>query len=217
MTTLSALKATIADDVLRSDLTTQIAAAITNAIEFFQADNFYFSETRSSTFVTVADQARYTVSDDADIPLFVKINDVFLTDSNGDIDPLARADPEEMEWLLDASAATGEPYQYSYYEQTFALYPVPDAVYTIRPMGIIQRAAPASDAESGNVWMTDAYELIRCRAKWYLYGHTIQDFDMAIAMGGQDGMGGATGAAYRRLKAETSRKARSDRIVPTAF
>ena len=41
----------------------------------------------------------------------------------------------------------------------------PSVHYDIQFVGGIKTAAPASDAEAGNVWMTEAYELIRCRAK----------------------------------------------------
>lgn len=182
MTLLSTLKTRIADDLNRTDLTTQIADAITDAIEFWKNTRFYFNETRSSTFTTTASQARYTSSDDADIPLFFDLDDVFLTDSNGSVILLMPYDIAEMENLQDNSASTGQPYAYLLHEQTFTLYPVPDAAYTVRPIGAIEKAAPASDAESGNVWMTEAFELLRCTAKGYLAAHLLKDPDMAALM-----------------------------------
>lgn len=211
MTTLTALKAQIATDLRRSDLTTEIAAAITEAINHYQPERFYFNETRSATFVTVADQSRYSSSDDADIPKFVTIDDIFLTDSSSSVHLLGEEDPLELEMLLDASASSGRPYCYSYWDQTFALYPIPDAVYTIRPLGVINKDAPASDGEANNVWMTEAYELIRAAAKVYLGTHTIVNLDLASRARG------AEVRALNKLKAETSRKTGTGRIIPTSF
>jgi hypothetical protein len=226
VTTLSLLKTRIADDINRTDLTSQIADAITDAITHYKEQRFFFTETRSSTFATVATptpQSTYISSDDADIPLFVEIDDVFLNDGTNER-RLTWASPAEMQWLLDSSAASGRPYKYSYFEQSFRLYPIPDAVYTVRPIGVIEKAAPATDGEADNVWMTKAFELIRCRAKWYLCGHTIQDFEMVIAMGGnpntpdgKNGEGGAVGAALQKLRRETAKKTYGGMIAATQF
>ena len=216
MTTLSALKATIADDLARSDLTTQIAAAIESAIEHFRTTRFYFNETRAATFSTVSTQAVYSGSDDADIPLFFDIDDVFVVDS-GQNYRLKKSDPQELEYLTDTAASSGRPYRWAWFEQSIRLYPVPDAVYTVRPVGAIEKASPASDATENNVWMTEAYELLRCRAKWYLYGHTIREMNEAAKFGGLDGMGGGVGAALYALRKKTNSQRGLGRITPTDF
>lgn len=182
MTDLSTLKSRIADDLSRTDLTSQIANAINDAIAHFQNTPFYFNETRSSTFATVASQSTYTSSDDADIPKFADLDVVVLEDSGGESYDLTPYDIAEMESLLDNSASTGRPYAYLYHAQSFRLYPIPDAVYTVRPIGIIEKDAPATDGESGNVWMTEAFELIRCRAKMYLAVHLLRDDALAQMM-----------------------------------
>lgn len=211
MTTKSALITRISDDMARTDINSQIGEAIDDAIRFYRDTRFYFNETRDSTFATVAAQSRYTVSDDADIPLFLSIDNVFIEESSGQKHVLGQCDPAEMEWKLDTSAASGRPYEYAYFDRSFWLYPVPDAVYTIRPLGQIIKAAPAANDEADNVWMTEAFELIRCRAKKYLYGHIIMDLEMAALMdaGERD--------ALRQLRGETSSRVGTGRIVPTSF
>ena len=74
MTTLATLKSRIADDISRSDLTTQIANSITDAITYYQNRRFFFNETRSETFDTVAAQSLYRSSDDAAIPTFARLD-----------------------------------------------------------------------------------------------------------------------------------------------
>ena len=116
-----------------------------------------------------------------------------------------------MERRLDSSAPSGRPSEYAYFDSAFWLYPIPDAVYTVRPMGVIKRAAPASDGEAGNVWMTNAFELIRCTAKLYLAGHIVIDPELlSLAAAGEE-------RAFNRLKTETSRKIASGQIMPTMF
>ena len=78
------------------------ATAITAAITFYKTTRFWFNETRASTFLTVDGQSTYTSSDDADIPLWFSLDEVFLTDSSAERFRLRRADPTDMEiWLQD--------------------------------------------------------------------------------------------------------------------
>lgn len=212
MTTLTLLKSRIADDLDRTDLTSQIANAISDAIEHYKNERFYFNETRSSTFATVSAQSRYTSSDDADIPLWFELDAVFINDGTRELQ-LEPYDVIQMEYLLgQSSPGTGVPYAYSYYDRSFWLYPVPDSSsYTVRPLGVIEKAEPASDAESNNVWMTEAFELIRCRAKLYLAGHVINDSDLASRMAVAEDM------ALRKLRRETGKRISTGRITPTAW
>ena len=181
MSTLSALKAQIATDLARSDLTSEIAAAITAAIEFYKSKQFHFNQSNSATFATVAAQSAYGSGDDADIPLFIRIDNVYLTDGSVEY-RLRQYQYDRMRLLLDSGSSSGRPFAWSYYNQKFYLYAIPDAAYTVTPIGLIEVAAPASDAETGNVWMTEAYELLRCRAKAYLYLHTIHNREKALDM-----------------------------------
>ena len=217
MSTLAVLKAEIADDLPRSDLTTQIAAAITSAIEHYKTTRFYFNESRSTTFSTVASQSEYTSTDHANIPLFFIIDEVYVKPSGGTAIPIDKEDPNEIEYSI-AGGSTGQPYLWSWFDQSIRLFPIPDvATYTIRVIGALEKAAPGSDSELSNVWMVEAYELVRCRAKWYLYGHVIHDAQKAAEMGGPDGEGGAIAAALRKLRSDTNRKRGRGIIRSTQF
>lgn len=211
MTTLALLKAEIADDLARTDLTSQIEKAISAAIAYYQSQRFYFSESRSLTFATVIGQSTYSSADDSDIPTFVTIDDVFVVDSSSQAHHLDWVDPADMEFKLDSSAASGRPYDWTYLDQSFRLYPVPDAVYTIRPIGHVEKAAPATDGETGNVWMSEAYELIRCRAKAYLYAHTMHNAELAMVMKA------AENDALQALRGATGKKRSRGVVVATQF
>lgn len=212
MTTLAVLRSTISDDLARPDLTTQIDAAILQAISYYQEERLFWMETRDATFATVASQYAYTESDDADIPLWIKIDDLFLEDSAGlRYGPLERIPPGDMERLLDSSASSGRPDSWSWYNDTFYLHPIPDEVFTVRPMGQITVAAPASDAEPNNRWMRQGFELIRCAAKGYVFLHTMKDPDQATAM--------AISAERElgRIRRDTSKRTATGKIVPTQW
>jgi hypothetical protein len=210
MTTKSLLIARIADDLARADLTSQIGNAIDDAITHYQPMRFFFNETRLATFVTVAAQSTYTASDDTDVPLFIELDAVMLSDGTNTRE-LEHISPTEIERLLDSSASSGRPTRYSYYEQSFRFYPVPDIAYTIRPIGLIEKAGPATDDELNNVWCVYAFELIRCRAKLLLTAHVIVDPELASIMSE------AERQAYDKLRRETSKKQSGGVIEATCF
>src|SRR3990167_8249278 len=109
MTTLAVMKSQLADDLNRTDISTQIATAIESAIDHYRQTRFYWNETRGSTFATVASQSRYTSSDDADIPLWFQLDKVFVNDGTRERE-LSLYEPAEMEYLLgETSPPEGVP------------------------------------------------------------------------------------------------------------
>jgi len=210
MTTLATLKADIADDLARGDLTSQIADAITRAIEYFQPTRFWFNETRDETWDTVIAQPRYSSTADTAIPKFVTLDELFIT-VGGQNRPLRRISPARFELLTDNSASQGEPYSYTYFDITFGLYPIPDAVYTVRPLGHIKKDAPPSDAEANNVWMTHGYQLIRSRVVSEIALKKIRDYDLARAFQVSESI------ELDRLITETSKRIAAGQIMATSF
>jgi hypothetical protein len=209
MSTLGALKAEIADDLLRSDLSTQIASEISNAIRYFQNKRFYFNETRGETFVTVAAQAVYSSTDDTAIPDFIEIDQITVTDgtSTWELDLLT-----PKEWEIATALATGSrPTGYAYFNQSLMLYPTPDAAYTVRMIGHIKKTAPSTDEESGNVWMTEAYQLLRYRAAKMVSAMKMLDSGRAQLFANLEG------DEFQRLKAETAARVTSNSVAPTEF
>ena len=212
MTTLATLKSTIADDLARDDLTAQIAAAISQAISFYQEERLFWMDTRDTTFDTVAAQSAYTESDDSNIPLWIKIDDLLIEDSDGQAyGPLDRLDQVMMERLLDTSASSGRPESWSLFNDTFYFHPIPDAAYTVRPIGQILVAAPSSDSEPNNKWMTKGYELLRCAAKGYVFLHTMKDMDQA------SGMAVAAERELAKLRRDSSKRTATGHIKPSCF
>lgn len=197
MGTLTIMKARIADELARTDLTSQIAYAITDAIAAYEDERFHFNETRALTFPTVANQEFYDSDDAASIATIQKIDYVMVY--VGDIPhTLTYERPEDMEALSVSGTQSGTPWSYTWYGNQLRLYPVPDQAYTIRIGASVKIAAPATDGEASNPWMTHAERLIRSRAKNELALHVLFDDDLAMKMAT------ATKEAFDQLKNRTN-------------
>jgi hypothetical protein len=196
--TLGQMKTDIADEIGRSDLTTQIASKIAEAIDFYQAERFWFSESRDITFNTTATKEFYAEADVPGISTLSFIDYVILY--IGSIPwPIARRTDTEIEVLNQNGKMTGQPWNYSYYNEQLRLGPVPDTVYSMRIAAHKSVAPPASDSEVNNPWMTNAETLIRSRAKYLIWLHVIRNFEEAEAMGA------AVTEAFDMLKGKTNR------------
>lgn len=181
MATQADMKARIADELARDDLTSQIALAIADAIAVHQNDRTLFNESRDLTFSTVALQQFYTNADVPGLSAMLIIDQVSLT-YGVSVWELDRRRPEDLEIAAQSAQIRGQPTSYSFYNRTLRLYAVPDNAYSIRVTGQTSIAAPASDTEAANPWMNEAERLIRSRAKLELYLHVIKDTDKAQVM-----------------------------------
>jgi hypothetical protein len=199
------MKARIASELRRNNITSQIASAITTAIEVYQDERWAFNERRDVTFPTVALQEFYTSADSASIPLLIKLDyaNVYV---GGTAYTLVPQSASAMEELSDSATNTGQPSEYVWYSESLRLYPVPDDVYTIRLAGVFVAAAPAADDEASNPWMTKAERLIRSRAKLELALHVLRDQELSAAMGE------AVRDAWDDLKTSTNRLTGTGRI-----
>ena len=134
MTTLAIMKTRIANEIARDDLTSEIADAITSAIEHYQYKRWWFNEAADVTSATVAGQAYYAAP-----ATFLDIDTVKCTDSatEWEVTPdswyamESRADPDDED---------GRPIHRAEYQDKHRLWPIPDAVYTLTWTGLIDKA-----------------------------------------------------------------------------
>lgn len=194
----------------RTDLTIPIAMKIAEAIDFYQAERFFWSESRDITFNTAAGQEFYGTADNANIPTLDFIDYVILY--IGSIPwPIARRTDVEIEVLNQNGLMRGQPWNWSYYNRQLRLGPVPDTAYQIRIAAHRSTPPPASDTEINNPWMVDAEKLIRCRAKYEIFLHNIRNVEMAEAMGS------TVTEAYEMLKGKTNRLVGRGIMAPMEF
>lgn len=212
MSTLTIMKARIADELARADLTSQIAYAISDAIKAYQGERFMFNESRALTFTTVADQEFYTSSDSANIALINKID--YLGVYVGDIFTRLRPEtPANIEAMSQNGSTSGTPISYCYYAKSIRLYPVPATALTVRVGAACKVAEPASDSEADNPWMIEAERLVRSRAKLELALHVLKDADLAQTMNA------AVLEAFDDLKSRSNQLMQTEagRIEPMEF
>lgn len=208
------IKAAIADDIddTTGEYADQIGKAVLAAIRYCERVPYYFNETRDVTFATAAGQEWYGAAAHAQIPTLVHINRAYKEDAAGQRADFLRARPEDIEALADSQATRGEPYLWTYFGQRIRIYPIPDATpYTIRlQIGPYRLASLVADDDS-NAWLTEAYDMVKARAKFILAKDTLKD------------AGTATEALAdyqdqeRALKAETSARNGTGYVIPTCF
>jgi hypothetical protein len=214
MTTLADLTSAIADDI--DDTTNEYGAGILKAVQaaqrYCERTTYYFNETRDVTFVTVSGQQWYTSAANANIPTLIRIEAAYSEDANGQRLKLDRTTPKELEILADNTAATGQPFWWTYFNQQIRLYPIPGAqVYTIRLQLGLYRLTPLVNSSDTNAWLTEAFDLMKARAKYILCKDTLKDPALAAEAlndwRDQD----------EALSAETASRAGRGKIQPTAF
>lgn len=172
MATLSELRTLIADDIDRSDLSSQIDDAINVAIDQY-ADKYFWFKQGTGTFVTVASQKSYGTGDGLPSDIgevdYVEIN---INNTDYRLEPRTYAYVQEV----DPSTYIGDPDDYAWYENKIYLYPVPDASYTVTVSYVKTYSELATDGAS-NDFTTSAKYLIRSKAKTFLYRNTIHDIE----------------------------------------
>lgn len=211
MTTRAIMLAEMEDDMLRDD-DAAYTSKINAAIRHYQPRRFWFNESRSVTFNTAANTDLYRFGAGLEITTeFYRIDSVFITIGTDDVRELDRRNYVDLEALADNNTDTGEPSDYAFIDKAIRFWRNPDAIYATRLTGHVKLAAPASDSEADNAWMTEAYDLIMCRAKAELYAHRYEDPGNAAVMRS------AEYDALQRLRGVTDDKVATGHLEPTEF
>ena len=161
--TLAQFKARIATDLVRSDLTGDIAAVVPECVREVAAHRFWFNEVRGLTFNTVAGQEFYGSAALADIPWLSAIDALWIV-VNGQRRNLKHVSPDYIDGLLDGSPSDGEPDSFARQANGLRLYPVPDRVFPVYIDGL-SRLAPLVNDSDTNAWMTEGEPMLRALAK----------------------------------------------------
>lgn len=204
MGTYSDLQTNIANDLTRSDLSSQIQSAIGDAIALYEHDRFWFNTTRSLTFNTVAGQSTYTAADLSQIPNIIRLDKLFIRYGVSTF-PLTRYEPDEYEVIAGLNTTNGIPTVYTYDDGQILLWAPPNAAYTIRPH-MHYRLAPLVNGTDTNAWCNEAERLIRAQAKQFLYTNVLEDDE------GMQRMQLEIPAIKAKLDYETSARSATGRI-----
>ena len=211
MTTFGTLRDRIADELDRSDFTTQIEREIKSAIQHYDKQRFWFNEARNISFATVDGTEYYGSSVDSDIPNLLFIDTLRIAITSTDKYDLERVPFEDLASISDSiTADEGQPTGYAYYAKQIRLYPIPDASYSVYGSGVMFLGDLSASADT-NAWMTDGEELIRARAKWSLLTHVIKEKSSA------DDMKAVEKEELSALIAATNSRKATGRIQATEF
>jgi hypothetical protein len=210
MSTLGTMLDRIADELARSDLTSQINKAVQSAIRHYERKAFYFNEARKT--LSTSDGAEfYTTTDFGFLDKLAEIYTARIT-VNGSHYLLQERDWEYLDALSSSTTSKGDPSDFAYFGKQFRVWPIPNAARNIVISGIEKLpAASLSATGDTNYWMTDGEELIRSRAVRKLYAEVIKDVENATIWGGHEQ------EALMALLSETESRAMTGLPRPTQF
>lgn len=220
----------IADDLGdRQDLLTNLSdssltvspiqLAIQSAIAKWEREPFYFLQSFTTLFTTVAGQEFYTSSDAAAIataPNIVKLR-VLVNNQRYSIEKRTWSYLEDVS--TNPSVTSSYPSDWAYFAEQIRLYPIPSQVIPIQG-SFDQRLTNLLNPTDVNVWTEDAFDLIRAEAKLILARSTLHDPDLAQEMHRQiygDPEDPRSRGYLSALKGESMRRAASRHIRPTHF
>lgn len=210
MTTRSDIEAQIADDLARTDLTSQITAAVNTAIRSYRFERLGFNEAYkvTATLSTSAD-----VMTLASISVrFRKLDRLRIVRAAGDYLDLYHRD---YDWIMSRQdvRVVCQPAEYAVYNSAIHFDSMADQDYTLYLDGIkeLGNASASYSAGDTSAWFNDARELIRHRAKRELYANVLKDMELAAAAGA------AEKEAHRIIKAELGEQISTGFIRPTEF
>ena len=211
MTTRSDIEAQIADDLARSDLTTQISNAVNAAIRAYRFERLGFNEAYRVT-ATASISANYLALSDLSVR-FRKIDRVRLLRDSGDYLDLYRRD---YDWIMSRQddRVLSMPIEYAVYNNTIHFDTIADDTYTLAIDGVKELGTGTTasfSAGDASAWFNEARELVRHRAKREVYAHVLKDMELASAAAA------AEKDAYNILKSELDQVASTGFIRPTEF
>lgn len=158
------MKARITSELARADLTIQISNAINDAILICQIYRFRFSETvinQPSNFLTAVGTNTYAIP----FPGFFAIDYMEIAVGAAPTPGFQHVARKQPEMVRLKAQGSGVPTMFAIEGEKIMLGFTPNAIYPVLVHGHILVAAPASDIETGNRWMTDGERMIRALAK----------------------------------------------------
>lgn len=168
MSTYGTLKSRVADELLRSDLTSQIAATILRAIEFYADKRMQFNE-KTLTASTVAENQYVT------LPTGLRTDDSVFATVGGYTYELMKREFDQLEYWHGASQSRGQPLDYAIRGTQARIYPEPNAVYVLTFTGVYDETALANDADTNGWCLGVAQDLIVARTKYLIARDILYD------------------------------------------
>lgn len=203
MSTYGTMQTRIADELVRTDLTSQIQYAILDAIKAYESEEFWFNRLYRST-ATVSTGEYYIP-----LPTNVLAIDKIILQSNTSVEVYLTS--RDVKFMLEAQTPLidAQPMEYAIYGERILFDTRSNAVYPIYINGTEKFTAPSTGTDT-SVWFVEAEELIRNRAKANLYLDVIMDADNAAKCQAREQQ------AFDYLKSKSTVRG-SGKVRPTNF
>lgn len=209
-----------------------VKMAVISAMQHYKSHHFWFNE-GTHTFDLTANQQAYgfETDDDEGLPAdFIAPNNMYVQVSGTRWLSLEQTTIDNMRWMTSTETVIGVPTHWAWWASQIYFTPIPNQQdmsvrmdYT-KDLGIPeyywdgtgwQFTLPGSNQEWNDnwesEWLSEAEELIRCRAKWDLYFNYYDDNDNAQKM-----MAGVEIAHSKLVKRSTEPKSKIRRM-PTSI
>ena len=187
MTTLATLRTRIADELVRDDLSSQIATSVQDAIRHWEGERLHFNEKRF-TILTVAGTEYYDLLAPTLLSAtggavetgetVLELDSITATLTGGETPyPLTQ---RTLEWFDHHQSASyrGDPDSFMIFGDQLRLWPVPARETTLTLYALARLKTLSADADT-NGWMTEGEPLIRHQAKLFIYRDIVRDPDGA--------------------------------------
>jgi hypothetical protein len=218
--TLGDLKAQIASDLRRTNLSVEIANAIPDAIRDHDTERFWWNDTAPQPYtITVKPNGGdpgsgvpgntspqgdvYFLGPQGNIQEFVKI-DMVRALIPGVWYTVKATDWTTIEFFY-STLSNGQPSWWAYRNGYLRIYPLPSQSYPLRIFGQFRLPPLINDIDS-NDWTNEGFNLIRYTVLKRLYSYPIRDMQQ-VANAEQAGE-----RALDYLRRETGRRARQGRM-----
>lgn len=168
----------IADDIGRSDLSTQISEAVADALRYYEGERFHFNAFYRLTATISAGASIVPLSTLGVTPLIV--DRVALQRNSSYWAEMEEVGAEQLENLRDVVLST-EPIYWAHVGDNLQFDCSAQANYAIVVDGVKSVASASASASDGDTsaWYNEARDLIRAAAKKSLYLNVIKEDDEA--------------------------------------
>jgi hypothetical protein len=214
MSDYGTMQTRIANELNRTDLSSEIQDSIQSAIKYYEGNRFWFNESIRTTTTTADDEF---VDEPSDL---VEIDSLTITISTIKV-PLLKRTYQYLEDLEVSTTLTGIPREFALYNKQIRLYPIPDDSYTLTLSGA-KRLTSLSATGDTNDWMTTGEELIRSRAVADIRANVLRDQQsiqeqMNFSQYPNGFLCAREKGAFYRLKSESAQRETVGRLRPTFF
>jgi hypothetical protein len=215
MTSFLDVRNRVADQLARSDLSTQIDREIQLAIARYNRRVTWLHEVRAATLTSVAAQAWYSTVDvstgagpqDVAGRTTVEVADIQSVRymRTADHDDLKQVRYSDFERFFDTTGSAGRATYFTLYAGQIGIWPVPDGVETFTLSVVCKPVIPALAADE-SIWFDQAQELIENAAAAAICRKFLSDGERAQAFQVYET------AAWDELLAESNLKSATGRL-----